>query len=94
MALSVKTGKILWDHKLRYSPCGDIAVTNNLASTTTYSGQLIAFNTSTGAIVWQKQMSAGSDASVVIEGNMLVTAAGLPLGKGQKPEIVAYKLPS
>jgi outer membrane protein assembly factor BamB len=93
-ALSVKTGKVLWDHKLRYSPYGDIAVTNNLAFTTTYSGQLIAFNTSTGAIVWQKQMSAGSNASVAIEGNMLVTAAGLPLGKGQKPEIVAYQLPS
>jgi hypothetical protein len=72
---------------------GDVAVTNNLAFTTTYSGQLIAFKT-TGAIVRQKQMSAGSNASVAIEGNMLVTVADIPLGKGQKPEIVAYKLPT
>jgi outer membrane protein assembly factor BamB len=94
VALSVATGKILWDHKLRYSPYGDVAVTNNLAFTTTYSGQLIAFDTSTGAIAWKVQMPAGSNASVGIEGNMLVTAAGLALGKSQKPQIVAYKLPT
>ena len=39
-------------------------------------------------------MPAGSNASVAIEGNLLVTAAGLPLTKSQKPQIVAYKLPS
>jgi outer membrane protein assembly factor BamB len=91
-ALSLKTGKVLWNKKMRYSPYGDATVTNDLVFTTTFSGQLLAFNRTTGAIVWKSQLPAGSNASVSIDGDMLVTAAGYPLGKNQKPEIVAYKL--
>jgi outer membrane protein assembly factor BamB len=47
-------------------------VTNNLAFTTTYSGQLIAFNTSTGAIAWKVQMPAGSNASVATDVDVVV----------------------
>ena len=91
-ALSLKTGKVLWNKKMRFSPYGDATVTNDLVFTTTFAGQLIAFNRTTGAIVWQAKLPAGSNASVSIDGDMLVAVAGFPLGKNQKPEIVAYKL--
>ena len=91
-ALSLKTGEVLWNKKMRFSPYGDATVTNDLVFTTTFAGQLIAFNRTTGAIVWQAKLPAGSNASVSIDGDMLVAVAGFPLGKNQKPEIVAYKL--
>jgi len=93
VALNIANGKILWDHKLRYSPYGDVTVTNDLVFATTFSGQLFAFNRSNGKIVWQSKLPAGSIAPVAINGNMLITGAGLPLAKGEKPAIVAYELP-
>jgi hypothetical protein len=45
------------------------------------------------AIVWQKQLPAGTNSPLAINGNLLVTAASFPSGK-QKAQIVAYRLPS
>ena len=71
---------------------GDATVTNDLVITTTYDGKVIALSRSNGAIVWQEQLSAGTNSAVSINGDMLITAASFPTGKGQKPEIVAYSL--
>ena len=92
VALNLATGKILWDRKLPHTPYGDATVTNDLVFTTTYDGKVIALSRNTGAIAWQEQLAAGTNSSVAVNGNMLITAASLPLGKGQKPEIVAYSL--
>ena len=42
---------------------------------TTFNGKLIAMSTKTGKIVWQQQLTAGTNAPVVIDGDNLVTAA-------------------
>ena len=67
-------------------------MTNDLVFTTTFNGKLIAMNRSTGKIVWQQQLPAGTNAPVAIDGDTLVTAASYRDGKGQKAEIVAYSL--
>jgi outer membrane protein assembly factor BamB len=92
VALDLATGKVLWDRKLPQMAFGDATVTNDLVFTTTYDGKVIALSRSTGAIVWQEQLSAGTNSAVSINGDMLITAASFPTGKGQKPEIVAYSL--
>jgi outer membrane protein assembly factor BamB len=91
-ALSLTTGKVLWNTKLPSSPYGAATVTNDLVFTTTFNGKVIAMNRSTGQIVWQQQMSAGTNSPLAIDGDTLVTAASYADGKGQKPEIVAYSL--
>jgi alcohol dehydrogenase (cytochrome c) len=91
-ALSLSTGKVLWNTKLPSSPYGAATVTNDLVFTTTFNGKLIAFNRSTGAIVWQQQLSAATNAPLAIDGNTLVTAASYASGPGQTAEIVAYSL--
>jgi glucose dehydrogenase len=91
-ALSLSSGKVLWNVKLPSSPYGAATVTNDLVFTTTFDGKLIAFNRNTGKIVWQQQLSAGTNAPVAIDGDTLVTAASFPSGAGQKAEIVAYSL--
>lgn len=92
VALSLATGKVLWDRKLPKSPYGDATVTNDLVFTTTLDGKVIAFNRRTGATVWQKQLRAGTNTAVAVNGDTLITVASFPQGNGQKPEIVAYSL--
>jgi glucose dehydrogenase len=91
-ALSLTTGKVLWDTKLPSSPYGSATVSNDLVFTTMFNGKLVAMNRSTGKIVWEQQLPAGTNAPVAIDGDTVVTAAGYADGKGQKPEIVAYSL--
>jgi cytochrome c5 len=57
-----------------------------------FDGKIVAMNRSTGQIVWQQQLSAGTNAPLAIDGQTLVTAASFPDGKGQVAEIVAYSL--
>ena len=92
VALSLATGKVLWDRKLPQSAYGDATVTNDLVFTTTLAGKVIAFSRSNGATVWQKQLPAATNAPVSIHGDTLITVASFPSGKGQKAEIVAYSL--
>jgi glucose dehydrogenase/cytochrome c5 len=91
-ALSLATGKVMWNTKLPSSPYGAATVTNDLVFTTTFAGKLIAMNRSTGKIVWQQALSAGTNSPLAIDGDTLVTAASYADGKGQTAEIVAYSL--
>jgi len=92
VALSVATGKVLWDRHLPSSAYGDATVTNDLVFTTTLDGKVIALKRSNGAIVWQEQLPAGTNSPVVIDGDKLITVASFPQGNGQKPQVVAYSL--
>ncbi len=90
VAVSQDTGKIEWDDKLPSAPYGAAAVTGNVVFTTTYSGHLYAFNATTGAILLNTPLSAGSNAPVTIDGDYAITGAAVPLSG--RALIIAYKL--
>jgi PQQ-like domain len=90
IAVNQDTGKIEWDTKLPSSPYGAAAVTNNVVFTTTYSGHLYAFNATTGTVLLNTPLSAGSSAPVTIDGDYVITGAAVPLS--DKALIIAYKL--
>jgi alcohol dehydrogenase (cytochrome c) len=90
IAVNQDTGKVEWDDHLPSSPYGAAAVTNNVVFTTTYSGHLYAFNATTGAILLDTPLSAGSNAPVTIDGGYVITGAAVPLS-GQAL-ITAYRL--
>jgi outer membrane protein assembly factor BamB len=92
VALDVKTGKILWDTKLPQMPDGDSTVVNDLVVTTTFDGHVLALDRKTGRVVWNQKLPAFTNAPVAISGDTLVTAASYPGGKGQTPEVVAFRL--
>jgi outer membrane protein assembly factor BamB len=94
VAIDQNTGKILWDHHFKHSAYGAVSVTNDVAFTTTFDGTLWALSTKTGRVLWSKKLSAGSNSPVTIDGNVVITAGGFVLGKGQKAEIQTYYLPS
>ena len=90
VAVNQDTGKIEWDDKLPSSPYGAATVTNNVVFTTTYNGHLYAFNATTGAILLNTPLSAGSNAPVAIAGDYVIAGAAVPLS-GQAL-IIAYEL--
>ena len=92
IAVNQDTGKIEWDDKLPSSPYGAAAITNNVVFTTTFSGDLYAFNAATGAILLKTRLSAGTNAPVTIDGDYVIVGAAVALSSGQQPLIIAYKL--
>jgi alcohol dehydrogenase (cytochrome c) len=93
IAVNQDTGKVEWDDKLPSSPYGAAAVTNNVVFTTTYSGDMYAFNAATGAILLKTPLSARTNAPVTIAGDYVIVGAGVPsLSTGQQSLIIAYRL--
>jgi len=93
IAVNQDTGKIEWDDNLPSSPYGAATVTNNVVFTTTYSGHLYAFNATTGAILLNTPLSAGSNAPVAIDGDYVITGAAVPsLTAHNQALIIAYEL--
>jgi outer membrane protein assembly factor BamB len=96
-ALNLATGKVEWDTKVPTLPLGAATVSNDLVFTTLYTGELIALNRSTGAIVYRQKLPASTNAPIAITGNAVLVPAGAPeisaSGGGGSPQLVAYSLP-
>ena len=92
MTLNLDTGKVLWDTRLSQIANGDATVSNDLVFTTTFDGYLLALARNDGQAVCRKKLPAFTNAPIAIEGDTLVTAASYPGGKGQIPEVVAFRL--
>jgi outer membrane protein assembly factor BamB len=96
-ALSLATGKVEWATKVASFPLGGATVVNNLVVTTLLTGELIALNRSTGAVVYQQKLPAETNAPIAVAGNAVIVAAGAPLKtatvRGGFPQVVAYTVP-
>jgi outer membrane protein assembly factor BamB len=72
-------------------------VSNDLVVTTLYTGELIALNRSTGAIVYQRKLPTSTNSPIAIAGNAVLVPAGGPTtsakGGGGSPQLVAYTVP-
>jgi outer membrane protein assembly factor BamB len=93
VALDVMTGELVWAHEFPDSPpFGFTSVANNVVFATTADGNLQAFHTDTGRVLWQETLPAGTNAGVSISGSTVIAPAGLASSEGQTPQIVAFKL--
>jgi alcohol dehydrogenase (cytochrome c) len=101
-ALNLTTGKVEWDTKVKGLPCGAATVSNNLVFTTILYGsskgvhsELLAFNRSTGALVFSQVLPNSSNAPISIEGNTVIVPAGGPRAPKQNGayQVVAYAVP-
>ena len=63
---------------------GAATVVNDLVFTTTFDGKIHALDAKTGAEVWTSKLPAGTNATVAVAGDTLVTAASYP--QGARPE--------
>jgi outer membrane protein assembly factor BamB len=97
-ALSLATGKVEWDAKVASLPLGATTVSGDLVFTTLYSGELLAFNRTTGAIVYRHALPASTNAPIAVFGNTVLIPAGAPpvsatAGSGGTPQLLAYTVP-
>jgi alcohol dehydrogenase (cytochrome c) len=93
LALDVATGKVEWKHEFPEAPpFGFTTVVNDLVFATTFDGTVYAYETKSGKPVWQEELPAGTNAGVMVEGDMLVAPAGYAGTEEQIPQIVAYRL--
>jgi outer membrane protein assembly factor BamB len=92
VALNVSDGSVKWKRDFPQPAYGAATVSNDLVFTTTFDGKLIALDRDNGTVVWEKKLPAGTNATVAIVGDTLITAASFPQTKDQRPMIVAYRL--
>ena len=92
VAVDQDTGAVAWDTLLPSAPYGAATVTNDVVLTTTFHGDLYALNAATGAVLLKTPMSAGSNAQVAVDGDYVITGAGVALSGTQRNMIIAYKL--
>jgi alcohol dehydrogenase (cytochrome c) len=93
VALSVATGKILWQRKLPALAFAGATVASDLVLTATYGGRLYAFAKGSGRLVWTLQLPAGTNALPAVTDDELIVGAGTRLHATDRPAVVAYRLP-
>jgi alcohol dehydrogenase (cytochrome c) len=93
-ALSLATGKVEWDTRVPALPLGAATVSNDLVFTTLYSGELLALNRATGAIVYQQKLPTTANSPIAVTSNAVLVPAGGAVtsakGGGGRPQLVAY----
>jgi outer membrane protein assembly factor BamB len=92
VALDLDTGDVKWQRDIDQMPFGAMTVSNDLVFTTTFDGKLRAYSIDDGTEVWTSDLGAGTNSTLAIAGDTLVTGAGFPQGAGQKAQLVVYKL--
>jgi alcohol dehydrogenase (cytochrome c) len=96
-ALDLGTGKVQWDTKVPSMPLGAATVSNDLVFTTLYTGELVALDRETGAIVYRLTLPTSSNAPISVFGNTVLVPAGGPKtsrkGGGGSPQLIAYTIP-
>jgi outer membrane protein assembly factor BamB len=92
VALDLRTGAVKWDHRFAHSAYGAATVVNDVVLTTTLDGTVWGLSTATGRVVWKARLPASTNAPVAVAGDTLIAAGSFPLGRGEKPQIVAYRL--
>jgi len=88
VAIDAATGKILWDKKIDQMVAGAATVVNDLVFTSTYNGQIYAFNRKTGDEIWSYQAPGGINGWPAVSGDTII----FPIGVGAKPVLLALSL--
>jgi outer membrane protein assembly factor BamB len=92
VALNVSDGSVKWQRDLPQPAYGAATVSNDLVFTTTFEGKVIALDRESGSVVWEEQLPAGTNATIAIVGDTLITAASFPQSADQQAVIIAYRL--
>jgi outer membrane protein assembly factor BamB len=76
VALSARSGRVLWTHRLSSPPFGCATAAGDVVLTTTYGGTVLALSQSTGRVLWQAREPAGINGCPAVAGRLVVVPAG------------------
>lgn len=88
VAIDVSNGAILWDKKFNAPNFGGATVVNDLVFTATFDGKIYALDRNTGDEIWRYQATGGVNAWPAVAGNTII----FPVGLGQPPQLIAFKI--
>ena len=92
-AIDASTGKVAWQQKLPSMDFGAATVANDVVFTSTYAGQIYAFDTQTGNMLWTSQAPAGINSFPAVDGDTLLVGAGAAgFAKNPQYQLIAYSL--
>jgi outer membrane protein assembly factor BamB len=94
VALDGATGDQLWKADLDTQNYGGATVVNDAVITVDFNGVIHAYNKKDGTEVWTQKLPAQSNSTPAVTEDMVIQGAGYAAAKGQKAEVVAYKLPT
>jgi outer membrane protein assembly factor BamB len=87
-AIDVATGTIMWTAKLDAPDFGGALVAGDLVFTSTFKGEVLAFDRASGKQVWSMQAPGGINSPMSAAGDTLL----VPVGLGAQPMLVALTL--
>jgi outer membrane protein assembly factor BamB len=87
-AIDVDSGRILWTAKLDAPDFGGALVAGDLVFTSTFTGEVLAFDRASGKQVWSFQAPGGVNSPMSAAGDTLL----VPVGLGPRPMLVALRL--
>ena len=87
-AIDVNTGAILWTAKLDAPDFGGALVAGDLVFTSTFTGEVVAFDRASGKQVWSMQAPGGVNSPMSAAGDTLL----VPVGLGPQPMVLALVL--
>lgn len=99
VAIDIATGDIVWEVKIETKipeiPAADVfggmTVVNDLLFTSTFFGELLALDRTTGEIVWRHQAQGATNGWPSVAGNMIIYPIGL-VEEPQVPHLLALRL--
>lgn len=88
VAIDAASGKILWSNKFNSLDVGAATLVNDLVFTSTYDGNIYAFDAKSGKQVWTYQAPGGINAWPAVKGDTIL----FPVGLGKNPQLLAFKI--
>ena len=88
VAIDVSTGTILWTADLDAPDFGGALVARDLVFTSTFAGQVVAFDRASRKQVWSMQAPGGINSPMSAAGDTLL----VPVGLGSRPMLLALVL--
>jgi glucose dehydrogenase len=93
LALDGATGSVRWNKTVKQQNYGGATVANDLVFTMFFDGTTYAYNRTNGAEAWKQKGPAQGNATLAVSEDMVIVGTGFASAKGQKAQVVAYKLP-
>ena len=88
VAIDVSTGTILWTADLDAPDFGGALVAGDLVFTSTFAGEVVAFDRASGKQVWSMEAPGGINSPMSAAGDTLL----VPVGLGTRPMLLALVL--
>lgn len=92
VSINAENGDVNWTKKLASAPLGGVTVVNNIAFVTTVDGNVYGFDRDSGDQVWTSTLPAGTASPTAASDDMLIVPASLEREKGQKAQVVAFRI--